>query len=292
MGNLPTGSTSPNSVSFYSSEADRWFNIDPRTIPITSLWSGTATANQLITVDPNGYNIIGIDIEYLTQEELDLLYIKIADGAAGVSFDNTGTGLTSVTVQDVIVELNNKVDAETAAFFVGDTPPVAPIDGTPWYNSATGRLYVYYNDGTSSQWVDPNPAIVGGNIAGLVTYNNNASGLPATTVQGAIDLSWLMNRGTLVRWTSATETELLVSGLISRVILVSTGIYEVELAAEAPDRNYTIHLQAGARISANYSQLTPTYYDKTTFGFRVALLDDTTPTDPFTDFELNIKVNL
>ena len=34
-----------------------------------------------------------------------------------------------------------------------DTPPANAVDGQLWYNSSNGALYVYYDDGTSTQWV-------------------------------------------------------------------------------------------------------------------------------------------
>ena len=37
---------------------------------------------------------------------------------------------------------------------VNPTPPVGPSSGDLWFNSTDGSLYVYYNDGTSSQWVE------------------------------------------------------------------------------------------------------------------------------------------
>ena len=37
------------------------------------------------------------------------------------------------------------------------TPPLNPEDGNLWYNSDDGRLYIYYNDGDSAQWVDASP---------------------------------------------------------------------------------------------------------------------------------------
>jgi len=36
-------------------------------------------------------------------------------------------------------------------------PPPNPSDGNLWYNADDGRLYVYYNDGNSTQWVDASP---------------------------------------------------------------------------------------------------------------------------------------
>ena len=43
--------------------------------------------------------------------------------------------------------------SNAAVVFIGTMPPVAPADNTLWWESDTGRLFVYYNDGTSRQWV-------------------------------------------------------------------------------------------------------------------------------------------
>lgn len=42
------------------------------------------------------------------------------------------------------------------------TPPVPATIGDVWYDTDNGRAYVYYYDGTSSQWVEMNPAWDGG----------------------------------------------------------------------------------------------------------------------------------
>jgi hypothetical protein len=44
-----------------------------------------------------------------------------------------------------------------ASVTISDTAPVAPTAGNLWWNSATGHLYIYYYDGTSSQWVIAEP---------------------------------------------------------------------------------------------------------------------------------------
>ena len=36
-------------------------------------------------------------------------------------------------------------------------PPATPEPGNLWYNPEDGRLYVYYDDGNSQQWVDASP---------------------------------------------------------------------------------------------------------------------------------------
>jgi len=46
---------------------------------------------------------------------------------------------------------------------IGDTPPSSPQAGNLWWKSDTGVLYIFYNDGNSSQWVPatPTPAPTG-----------------------------------------------------------------------------------------------------------------------------------
>ena len=41
-----------------------------------------------------------------------------------------------------------------ASITVSDAAPSGPDDGDMWYESDTGRQFVYYNDGNTSQWVE------------------------------------------------------------------------------------------------------------------------------------------
>ena len=40
--------------------------------------------------------------------------------------------------------------------YIGDTAPASPVHSQMWWDSTNGNLFVYYNDGTSSQWVQLN----------------------------------------------------------------------------------------------------------------------------------------
>ena len=48
-------------------------------------------------------------------------------------------------------------------------PPSNPEPGNLWYNSEDGQLYVYYDDGNSSQWVVASPSN-GGDSSNTVAY--------------------------------------------------------------------------------------------------------------------------
>jgi hypothetical protein len=42
----------------------------------------------------------------------------------------------------------------SSSFTFGDTAPEIATHGDRWFNSTNGRLYTYFNDGDSSQWVE------------------------------------------------------------------------------------------------------------------------------------------
>ena len=41
---------------------------------------------------------------------------------------------------------------------VSDTPPGSPTAGALWWNSVLGTMFIYFNDGNSSQWVVASPS--------------------------------------------------------------------------------------------------------------------------------------
>ena len=49
----------------------------------------------------------------------------------------------------------------SAAIQISDTAPSNPSDGELWHNSSDLKLYIYYNDGSSSQWVVASPQQIG-----------------------------------------------------------------------------------------------------------------------------------
>jgi len=84
---------------------------------------------------------------------------------------------------------------------LSDTPPVAPTakNGTLWFNTSTGKLYIYYNDGTSLQWVQPmapsfsaggsggsGSGTVNSGLAGKLAYYSSAG----TTVDDLSSVGW------------------------------------------------------------------------------------------------------
>jgi hypothetical protein len=68
---------------------------------------------------------------------------------------------------------------------VSDTAPTLPADGSLWYNSTTGITYLYYNDGTSSQWVSAHPTITSPadpTVTGTATFTNSTNNISLTGI--------------------------------------------------------------------------------------------------------------
>jgi hypothetical protein len=62
---------------------------------------------------------------------------NLSGNVTATAFNGSGAGLTSVP-----------------AIVTDDTKPSSPVDGQVWFNASTGKTYVYYEDGTSGQWVE------------------------------------------------------------------------------------------------------------------------------------------
>ena len=63
----------------------------------------------------------------------------------------------------------------------GDSPPSNPTDGLIWYDSDSGKSFVYYVDTNSSQWVELSPSWTGGIADDAVTTAKIASGNVTTS---------------------------------------------------------------------------------------------------------------
>jgi len=56
---------------------------------------------------------------------------------------------------------------------LGDSPPTGTTvqAGSIWFNTSNGRLYIYYNDGNSTQWVQPTTPSYGSGSGGATIIN-------------------------------------------------------------------------------------------------------------------------
>jgi hypothetical protein len=62
-----------------------------------------------------------------------------------------------------------------------DSPPTSAVDGDLWWESNTGRVYIYYDDGSSSQWVEIGSA--GSSSSGELNFIQAGAGAVTRTMQ-------------------------------------------------------------------------------------------------------------
>lgn len=82
---------------------------------------------------------------------------------------------------------------------ISDTPPGSPSAGNLWWESDTGSLYIYYNDGTSSQWMQ----VTTGVAPKVLIQDTPPSGVGAGTLWWESDTATLYmyyNDGTSSQW--------------------------------------------------------------------------------------------
>ena len=78
------------------------------------------------------------------------------------------------------------------------TPPSSPVANTLWWNTVSGRLYVYYDDGVNANWIDASPAAVqlayaAGN--GLTLTNNTFSLANNISISGNVTANAFIGDG-------------------------------------------------------------------------------------------------
>ncbi len=81
--------------------------------------------------------------------------------AADLTFILPGSDATTSTGYTLKSNGSAALSFGTANVLTSDSAVASPLDGDLWYNSADGRLYVYYADANTNQWVDVSPVSAG-----------------------------------------------------------------------------------------------------------------------------------
>jgi hypothetical protein len=128
--------------------------------------AGYQTAAQVAAAQPpastilpgmDGAAAIGTTLSYARSDHVHPTDTSRAAASALPGLATTSTpGLVKPDGTSITVDGSGKIAAVGsggAATYVGDTPPGSPTAGQLWWESDSGNLFIYYADGTSSQWV-------------------------------------------------------------------------------------------------------------------------------------------
>ena len=99
------------------------------------------------------------------------------------SLSGNGSNVSNVNADSLGgSSLSDILNNSSGSISVGNNPPSNPSEGDLWWNPTTLRMYVRYNDGTSSQWVDTNPPSPG--VAPNLTIGTVRTGSAYATIDG------------------------------------------------------------------------------------------------------------
>lgn len=76
-----------------------------------------------------------------------------------------------------------------ASVDISDTPPGSPSEGSIWFDSATGSLFVYITDTDSSQWVQPTAPVPDFSTFSSVQITGGAQSIDASTKSDTLNFT-------------------------------------------------------------------------------------------------------
>jgi hypothetical protein len=106
-----------------------------------------------------------------------------------ISLPNSPTNGQTVQIGTVVYTYDATAGVWNSEFESGvssivhtsDTAPLNPTDGDIWFDSSIGKTFIWYNDGTSSQWIQMNPN-TGGSGGGANLGSVSESIIPDTDI--------------------------------------------------------------------------------------------------------------
>jgi hypothetical protein len=84
--------------------------------------------------------------------------VKVSSAVHSINF--TGTGISSVATngKHINIDISGGGEPTSNRFSYLPTTPANPINGDRWFNSTTGKYFVFIDDGDSTQWVEVSTA--------------------------------------------------------------------------------------------------------------------------------------
>lgn len=139
--------------------------------------------------------------------------LRLFNGTESGGFSLAKNDLSNVSQED-FVQRASDAGLGSTSITVSNTAPLNPNQGNLWLNNRSGILYVYYQDGTSNQWVQTATSATG------ATSNINFPSNPTTNqvfTSGAVSWKW-----TGAAWEIVAPTSLTLTGLTSTSASITT----------------------------------------------------------------------
>lgn len=182
--------------------------------------------------------------------------LRLFDGVAVGGFELAKNDLTNITGE--VFKQKAEDSGIIAAPSVSENPPSSPALGELWFDVDTAILYLYYNDGDTSQWVQPaNIAVGAGGGGGGDSFRTiSVSGQSDVVADSATDTLTLEAGSNVTITTDASTDTITISavgggGASNSFATIAVSGQNSVVAESATD---TLNLVAGSGISITTNQ--------------------------------------
>tara|TARA_R100000388_G_scaffold22352_1_gene17016 strand:- start:3634 stop:6621 length:2988 start_codon:yes stop_codon:yes gene_type:complete len=135
----------------------------------------------VLQTETTDYSVVGTNIVFVAAPATGSNNIKITritDIDAARSIYAAGSSIRAKdlnTNHDQILFKLQEKDTRIPASTTSNTPPTDAVSGDRWYDTVSGRSFIYYTDVDSSQWVEENPAFDADEFTTNITNTNVAT---------------------------------------------------------------------------------------------------------------------
>ncbi len=151
---------------------------------------GTSDLYKLAVGDLPIPDDVDVDLGYTPAVDKGTVTNSAGDDAE-IPLAGVNAGLMDPDQVMKLLGIEEGAQVNIPAVTVLDTPPANPSDGDLWYNTSDGHLYIYYNDGSTSQWVASNPGVLP-DITNFVKLNDEGTE-QAITGGGGLSIDGITN---------------------------------------------------------------------------------------------------
>ena len=185
--NNSSGNTSgPYAISFdYLSESD--VEVRVSNVLKTQTTHYTFPTKSTIQFTSGNFPTSGATIEIKRNTDITIPKVDFEDGSVLTESD-----LDNNSKHILFGMQETKADVETlVSTFVGSSAPTGISNGARWYDTVSGRTFIYYVDADSAQWVEANPPFGVGDLSNVNLSNltNAHIASNAAIAQSKLDLS-------------------------------------------------------------------------------------------------------